>query len=101
MRILYLDLCNSGISGDMFLASLLGLVTESDVILNDLKELKKHLPGVSKLDLRLESPKRSGIQLNQLKIDIKETKNHRTPGTLKSSLSEFLEGKPISNSARN
>ncbi|MFX0042866.1 MAG: nickel pincer cofactor biosynthesis protein LarC [Candidatus Hodarchaeota archaeon] len=101
MKFLYIDMTNSGISGDMLLASLLGLVPESDAILNNLKELKKHLSGVSKLDLKLESSKRSGIQSNQLKIDIKETKDHRTPGTLRSSLNDFLESKSISNSARN
>ena len=53
MRILYLDLCNSGISGDMLLASLLGLIPESDKILKDLENLQKFLSGVSKLKIKL------------------------------------------------
>jgi len=39
MKNLYIDARNSGISGDMFLASLLGLIDDSDKILSDLKEL--------------------------------------------------------------
>lgn len=92
---------NSGISGDMLLASLLGLVPDSDVILNELKGLKKHLSGVSKLDIRLENPKRFRIQLNQLKIDIKENKDRRTAKTLKNSLNEFLTSQKVTDSAKN
>ncbi len=101
MKFLYIDMTNSGISGDMLLASLLGLVPDSDVILSDLKGLKKHLSGVSKLDIRLETPKRSGIQLNQLKIEIKETKDRRTAKTLKNSLNEFLTSQKVTDSAKN
>lgn len=101
MKFLYIDMTNSGISGDMLLASLLGLVPDPIVILNDLKELKKHLSGVLKLDFRLETPKRSGIQLNQLKIDIKETKDRRTAKTLQNSLNEFLTSQKVTDSAKN
>ncbi len=101
MKFLYIDMTNSGISGDMLLASLLGLVPDSDVILNELKGLKKHLSGVSKLDIRLENPKRFRIQLNQLKIDIKENKDRRTAKTLKNSLNEFLTSQKVTDSAKN
>ncbi|MFX1321143.1 MAG: nickel pincer cofactor biosynthesis protein LarC [Promethearchaeota archaeon] len=101
MKFLYIDMTNSGISGDMLLASLLGLVPDPIVILNDLKELKKHLSGVLKLDFRLETPKRSGIQLNQLKIDIKETKDRRTAKTLQNALNEFLTSQKVTDSAKN
>ena len=101
MRILYIDLSNSGISGDMFLASLLGLVPEPNKILNELLDLKNCLPDVSKLDIKLIQTERTGIQLNQLKIEIKETKDYRTAKTLQKALSDFLARSKISDSAKN
>ncbi len=102
MRILYLDLNNSGISGDMFLASLLGLVPEeAKKIIDDLIELKDYLPGVSKLDVRIIKISKSGIQLNQLKLEIKEIKNHRSAKTLKDSLNKYLNEKDFSKLAKN
>ena len=102
MRILYLDLNNSGISGDMFLASLLGLVPEeAKKIIDDLIELKDYLPGVSKLDVRIIKISKSGIQLNQLKLEIKETKNHRSAKILKDSLNKYLNEKDFSKLAKN
>ena len=53
MKTLYLDLIHSGISGDMFLAGLLGLVPEPSVILNKLMDLKDLLPNVKKLKIEL------------------------------------------------
>jgi len=82
MRILYIDMNNSGISGDMFLASLLGLVPEDNRILTELEDLKNYLSGVSKLSIKLVHIERNGIQLNQLQIEIKESKEHRTSKTL-------------------
>ena len=76
MKILYLDLNNSGISGDMFLAALLGLVPEPNKILEWLKKIKDYLPGVSKLEINLIKSSHSGIQLKKLDIDIKESKNN-------------------------
>jgi len=102
MRILYLDLNNSGISGDMFLASLLGLVPEeAKKILEGLIELKDYLPGVSKLTVELIKIPRSGIQLNQLKIEIKETKNHRSAKTLKDSMNKYLNEKNFTELGKN
>ena len=100
MKIIYLDLNNSGISGDMFLAALLGLVPKPDTVLNELKEIKDYLPGVSKLDIKLIKSSQSGIQLNQLNIDIKESKEHRSAKTLKNSLDNFLVKKEISEFAK-
>ncbi|MFX1309271.1 MAG: nickel pincer cofactor biosynthesis protein LarC [Promethearchaeota archaeon] len=100
MRILHIDLHNSGISGDMFLAGLLGLVPEPNRILLELKELKNYFPDISKLNIELIHQERSGIQLNQLKIDIKETKDHRTAKTLQKSLNDFLSKSKISDSAK-
>jgi len=100
MRILYIDLLNSGISGDMFLAGLLGLVPEPNEILLELKELKNYFPDISKLDIELFHEERSGIQLNKLKIEIKETKDHRKAETLKRSLNDYLLNSKISDSAK-
>ncbi len=102
MRIMYLDLNNSGISGDMFLASLLGLVPEeTNKILDELNELKEYLPGISKLTVELIKISRSGIQLNQLKLEIKETKNHRSPKTLRDSMNKYLNEKKFTKLAKN
>ncbi|TFG01984.1 MAG: nickel pincer cofactor biosynthesis protein LarC [Promethearchaeota archaeon] len=101
MKLLYIDAINSGISGDMFLASLLGLVPDSDTLLNELKSLKDYLPGVSKLQIELVNITRSGIKLNKLKIDIKENKHHRTANVLKISLNKFLEDNNLTNEAKN
>ena len=51
MKILHIDLLNSGISGDMFLAGLLGLVPEPNEILLELKELKNYFPDISKAQI--------------------------------------------------
>lgn len=101
MRILYLDLINSGISGDMLLASLLGLVLKPDEILNELRKIKDFLPDISKLDIKLIHTEHTGIKLNQLKIEIKETKDHRTAKTLQKALDDFLIRAKISESAKN
>lgn len=90
MRVIYLDLNNSGISGDMFLASLLGLVPDNEVIVKILETLKNHLSGVSRLEIKLLKTEHSGIQLNQLKININESKDHRTARTLQNALKSFL-----------
>jgi uncharacterized protein (TIGR00299 family) protein len=101
MRVLHIDLHNSGISGDMFLASLLGLVPDTNEILTELEKLKDFLPGVSKLEIQLMKTEKTGILVNKLKIEIKETKSHRTANILQKSLNEFLAQSNISNSAKN
>ncbi len=100
MKSLYLDLLHSGISGDMFLAGLLGLVPEPSVILNKLMDLKDLLPNVKKLKIELINTKRKGIQLNQLKIDIEEKKDYRTAKTLRKSLNNYLLNSELSDSAK-
>ena len=101
MRILYIDLNSSGISGDMLLAALLGIVPEPEKILKDLRKLKDYLPGVSQLIIELKKIHRSGIQLNQLKIEIKENKEHRSAKTLQNSLNKYLNENSFSDSAKN
>ncbi len=101
MRKLYIDLNSSGISGDMLLAALLGIVPEPEKILKDLRKLKDYLPGVSQLIIELKKIHRSGIQLNQLKIEIKENKGHRSAHTLQNSLNKYLNENSFSSSAKN
>ncbi|MFX1395330.1 MAG: nickel pincer cofactor biosynthesis protein LarC [Promethearchaeota archaeon] len=100
MKLLYIDTTNSGISGDMFLASLLGLLPEPEIILNELKSLKDYLLDVTKLDIELINIKRSGIKINKLKIEIKE-KKHRDVNILKTSLNKFLEDNNFTTEAKN
>lgn len=100
MRIIYFDLINSGISGDMLLASLLDLVPASHEIIEKLLELKEYLPGISQLNIELKKILNSGIQINKLKIDIKENKNHRSAQKLKDSLNKFLTEKIFSKPAK-
>ncbi|UCC18305.1 MAG: nickel pincer cofactor biosynthesis protein LarC [Promethearchaeota archaeon] len=101
MRILHIDLKNSGISGDMFLAGLLGLVPDPNKILLELRNLKNFFPDVSKLNLKLINVERSGIQLNQLDIGIEESKDHRTAKTLQKYLNDFLFNAKVSDPAMN
>ncbi|KKK41291.1 hypothetical protein LCGC14_1029140 [marine sediment metagenome] len=101
MRIIYFDLNNSGISGDMLLASLLDLVPTTNEIIEKLLELKEYLPGVSQLNIELKRILNSGIQINKLKILIKESKNHRSVKILKDSLNKFLNEKDFSKPAKN
>ena len=100
MKLLYIDTVNSGISGDMFLASLLGIIEKPEIILEELKELKNYLSGVSKLEIKLITQQRSGILVNQIKIDIKESKNHRTPKVLTNALNEYLDNHQFSDLAK-
>ena len=100
MKILYIDLNNSGLSGDMFLASLLGLVSDPDKILKEIIEIKDFLSGVSKLNIKLIQVPRTGLQLNQLKINIEETKDHRSAKTLQKALNSYLSMKNFSTLAK-
>ncbi len=100
MKSIYFDLTNSGISGDMLLASLLGLIPNSTQIITNLKDLKKKLKGVSKLELDLRIVKRMGIETNRLEIIIEESKTHRTPEDLSKVLDEYLNENYFSNPAK-
>jgi len=100
MKSIYFDLTNSGISGDMLLASLLGLIPDTTQILTNLRDLKKKLKGVSKLELELRQVKRMGIETNKLEIIIEESKMHRSPEDLSNALEEYLNEKDFSNQAK-
>ncbi|MFX1278993.1 MAG: nickel pincer cofactor biosynthesis protein LarC [Promethearchaeota archaeon] len=100
MKIIYFDLNNSGISGDMLLASLLGIVPKAEIILDELRKLKEYLPGISKLNIFLNKISRSGILINQLTIEIKENRNHRSTQTLIKALNRFLDENKFSKLAK-
>ena len=100
MKSLFIDATNSGISGDMFLASLLSLCDNSKKILLDLNELIKYLDGVSKLDIKLEKIKKLGLEIHRLSLMISESKNHRTPDDLSQALERFLDDKQYSKPAK-
>ena len=100
MKVLYIDASNSGISGDILLSALLDLVPNPEKILGELKELINFISGVSKLEIELQMIKRSGIQLNQLKIQIIESKKHRTPKSLREALNNFMNSKSFSEQAK-
>ena len=100
MKLLYIDAINSGISGDMFLASLLGFIEEPNIILDDLKRLADYLSGVSKLEISLVPKKKSGILVNQIKINLKENKSHRSSKSLVNALNKFLDDKNYSDTAK-
>ncbi|MBY9007947.1 MAG: nickel pincer cofactor biosynthesis protein LarC [Candidatus Lokiarchaeota archaeon] len=92
---------NSGISGDLFLASLLDLVSNSEDILKNLMALKNYLSGISTLEIKLVKIKRNDIVVNQLKIDLNEKKHHRTVDELRTSLNKFLNENFYSVTANN
>ena len=100
MKSLYIDATNSGISGDMFLASLLSLNSDPDKIISDLKDIKDYLTDVFDLDLNLVKVKRRGVEVYRLKLLIKESTNHRTPDKLTKALEQYLEDKQYSKSAK-
>jgi uncharacterized protein (TIGR00299 family) protein len=94
MKCLYIDTSNSGLSGDMFLASLLGFTANPDEIIKDLEQMKEYLDGVSKLELVLKKKEVNGIQINQLEVEIKEDKSNRTPKAMLNFLEYFIKKNP-------
>lgn len=100
MNIFYIDTTSSGISGDMFLSALLGLINSKDKIISELLELKNYLSGVKDLKIVLKTINRSGIQINQLEIKIEESKTHRKAKSLINALNMFMNEKNFSDSAK-
>lgn len=100
MKILYIDTSNSGISGDMFLASLLDIIPNPKELLDELKLIKNYVKGVKKLEIAWEKVKRTGIMVNHLKVEIEENKNERSSKNLKESLQAFLDERKYSELAK-
>ena len=101
MKTLYIDTSNSGMSGDMLLAGLLGLINNTDEIINELNEISKFISGIVNFKIKLVKIKRSGIEAYQLDVNIKEKKDHRSAKTLKEALNAFMEEKRYSMNASN
>jgi uncharacterized protein (TIGR00299 family) protein len=101
MKILHFDCINSGISGDMLLASLMGLIKDPNNVIKFLVDLKKSINDVSQLAIELLKIEKSGIQVNQLHIEIHENKHHRTLKTLQLALDKALEEGDFSLLAQN
>jgi len=100
MNVLYIDTTSSGISGDLFLSALLALIEDHNKIIAELEDLKKHLSGVKRLNIKLIKIDVSGIIVNKLKIELEEKKNHRIALDLKKALKNFLDDKEFSEAAK-
>ena len=90
MKLLFIDTTNSGISGDMFLSGLMGLLEETRDIVENLRKLRDYLPKISIFDINFIQVKRSGVNVGQLDVKIKESKHGRTPKILLESLNKFM-----------
>ncbi|MHA1669273.1 MAG: nickel pincer cofactor biosynthesis protein LarC [Promethearchaeota archaeon] len=101
MKTLFIDTTNSGISGDMLLAGLLGLIDDPDEIINELNEISKFISGIINFSVDLAIVERSGIEVYQLNVLIKEKKNHRSAKALKEALNTFMKEKKYSTNAAN
>ncbi|MBY9004686.1 MAG: nickel pincer cofactor biosynthesis protein LarC [Candidatus Lokiarchaeota archaeon] len=101
MKILYIDTSNSGMSGDMLLAGLLGLIENPDELVNELNEISKFISGIVNFKVNLAKVRRSGIEAYQLEVTINEKKDHRSTKTLKEALNAFMEEKKYSMNATN
>jgi len=96
---MYIDTSNSGISGDMFLAALLGLVSKPEKYIDEFLKIKDYLDGVKEFQVKLKQVERNGILINHLDIKIKENKHHRTSDTLQKTLGKYLEEHDFSSKA--
>lgn len=96
MKKLFIDTSNSGISGDMFLSALLGLIETPEKIIEKLEGLRTLFPDVSALRIGLKQVKKKGLEINKLDITIKEKKDHRTAQSLTRALNEYLKNSNLS-----
>jgi uncharacterized protein (TIGR00299 family) protein len=100
MKTLFIDLTSSGVSGDMLLAGLLGLVEDPDEIIIELNEISRFISGMINFEVKLVKVRRSGIETNQLDVTIKEKKDHRSTKALREALNRFMEEKKYSTNAK-
>ncbi|MBD3211319.1 MAG: nickel pincer cofactor biosynthesis protein LarC [Candidatus Lokiarchaeota archaeon] len=100
MKIMYIDMINSGISGDLFLGALLGLVDNPNKIVENLIQLKVNLSGVKKLKIKLVKEELNGIFVNKLDIGIEEKKHHRHVKDLKDALNTYLDDRNFTEDAK-
>lgn len=84
MKILYLD-CPTGISGDMFLASLIDMGVSRRMLVSELKKLP--VPA-SEINIRVGRAVRHSITGTTFHVKVKETHHHRTFGDIKKLISK-------------
>lgn len=100
MKTLYIDTTNSGVSGDMLFAGLLGLIDNPDEIIDEINEISKFISGIINFKVKLANVERSGIKVNQLDVKIEEKKDHRSGKSLKEALETYMEEKEFSENAK-
>jgi len=81
-RLLHLD-CPMGISGDMFLASLIDLGADPEKILRELRKLP-----VDRIDVEIKKAVRHSITATTFKVRLKEAHHHRTFRDIKKIIGE-------------
>lgn len=72
MKLLYFD-CPMGISGDMFLASLIDLGADHRLILRELRKLK-----VDRIEVAVGKETRHSISCTSFRVKLRESAHHRT-----------------------
>ncbi|MBZ0221060.1 MAG: nickel pincer cofactor biosynthesis protein LarC [Candidatus Methylomirabilis sp.] len=72
MKLLYFD-CPMGISGDMFLASLIDLGVDKRLILKELRKLK-----VDRIEVAVGKELRHSISCTSFRVKLRESSHHRT-----------------------
>lgn len=82
MKLLYLD-CPMGISGDMFLAALIDLGVDPEMILKELRKLP-----VDRIDVEIKKVLRHSITATTFKVRLKEAHHHRTFRDIKKIIDE-------------
>lgn len=65
---LYIDCQNSGISGDMFLSALYGLIGKMDALNNVISAIREEFPKIEITVSEIEKIKRNSITVNHLKL---------------------------------
>ncbi|MCD6443801.1 nickel pincer cofactor biosynthesis protein LarC [Candidatus Bathyarchaeota archaeon] len=99
MKVLYIDCSLAGISGDMMLSALLNLGAELD--LGKLSEsIKESMEGVEHLNITYNLVRKQGFRAGFLKVDIEDSKRHRTGLEVRNALEKTLESMGVSCEAK-
>lgn len=99
MKVLYVDCSLAGISGDMMLSALLNLGAELN--LKELSEsVRKSMEGVERLDISYTIVRKGGFKAGFLKVDIEDSKHHRTGLEVRNALLEAIDSMGVSREAK-